>query len=165
MGVFKFPDLHMDKSSAEVHYTLDLDMKRFEGQYDKAQYKLDSQIMTDMIPYMPKVTGTFINRTVAMSASVAGSGYVYAAAPPYGRFLYAGKTMVSPSTGSTWAKYGEQKVLVSQYGGKTNAKENLTYTTTFHPDVQAEWFKAAKKAHGKNWVELAKQVAGGGKRG
>ena len=162
MGIFKFPDLHLDKSSAEVHYTMDLDMKRFEGQFDKAQYKLDSQIMADMIPYMPKVTGTFINRTLAMSASVAGSGYVYAAAPPYGRFLYAGKTMVSPSTGSTWAKYGEQKVLVSQYRGKTNAKENLEYTATFNPKVTADWYEEAKRKCKKHWVKLTKEVAGGG---
>ena len=164
MGTFKFPDLHVEKSSAEVHYTLNLDMDRFEGQFDKAQHMLDTQIMTDMIPYMPKVTGTFINRTLAMSASVAGSGYVYAAAPPYGRFLYAGKTMVSPSTGSTWAKYGEQKVLVSQYRGKTNAQENLTYNSSFNPRVTAEWYEEAKRRNGKRWINMTKGVAGDGRR-
>lgn len=164
MGTFKFPDLHVERSSGEVHYTLDLDMDRFDRQFNKAQYMLDTQIMTDMIPYMPKVTGTFINRTLAMSASVAGTGFVYAAAPPYGRFLYAGKTMVSPSTGSTWAKYGEQKVLVSQYRGKTNAKENLTYNSSFNPMVTAEWYEEAKRKNYRRWVKLTKGVAGDGRR-
>ena len=149
------------------NYTIDMhiDLGRLDGNLERAQYELDSAVMAHMVPYMPMITQTFINQTRAMSAAIAGTGKVYAAAPPYGRFLYMGKTMVGAESGSPWARFGEQKVLVSQYGGKTSAKENLTYTTTFHPDVQAEWFKAAKKAHGKNWVELAKQAAGGGKHG
>ena len=118
--------------------------------------------MNDMVPYMPMITQTFINVTRGMSAALAGTGVVYAAAPPYGRFLYEGKTMVGEESGSPYARYGEKKVLVSQYGGKTMAKENLSYTTTFHPDVQAKWFDAAKKAYQKNWISLAKQMAGGG---
>lgn len=141
---------------------IDISMKRMERQANKAQYMIDSMIMTHMIPYMPMVTGTFINLTSAISKSMAGSGYICAAAPPYGRFLYYGKTMVSPSTGSTWAGYGEKKVLVDQYSGMTNAKENLEYSKTAHPKVTAEWFEAAKKAHGKNWLKMFKQWAGGG---
>lgn len=146
------------------NYTIDMhiDLGRLDGNLERAQDELDSAVMAHMVPYMPMITQAFINQTRAMSAAIAGTGKVYAAAPPYGRFLYMGKTMVGAESGSPRAKFGEKKVLVSQYGGKTNAKENLTYTTTFHPDVQAEWFKAAKKAHGKNWVALAKRTAGGG---
>lgn len=142
-----------------------LSMSRFEKQFQRAQYQLDGDVMDSMEPFMPKVKGTFINATRAASAAVQGSGEVYAAYGPQGRFLYEGKTMVSPSTGSTWAKKGEKKVLVSQYGGKTNAKENLTYTQQVHSQAQSHWFDAAKKKDGQTWIKNVKKTAGGGERG
>lgn len=142
-----------------------LSMSRFEKQYQQAQYQLDGSIMNSMIPFMPMISGSFINVTRAQSAAVQGSGKVYAAFGPQGRFLYEGMTMVSPSTGSTWAKRGERKVLVSQFGGKTNAKENLSYSKNAHPKAQAHWFDAAKEKDGKKWIKDAKKTAGGGKRG
>lgn len=163
MKMFKQTVWKWQRKSPNLVVDMDINLGRIEGNFEKAQYLLDNAVMTDMVPYMPMITGTFVNQTKAMSASIAGTGVVYAAAPPYGRFLYEGKTMVSAETGSTWARLGEKKVLVSQYAGRTNAKENLTYTTTFHPEVQAKWFDAAKRAHGKNWIKLVKQTAGGGK--
>lgn len=56
-------------------------------------------------------------------------------------------------------------MLVSQYSGKTKAKEDLQYTKTAHPKAQAKWFDAAKKADGKEWIKQVKKTAGGGKRG
>lgn len=158
MRTFKFEHIHVEHKGM----TADVDFARFEKQYTKAQYKLDTTVMTHMIPYMPKVTGLFINVTKAMSDACAGSGMVVAAAPPYGRYLYYGKTMVSPSTGSAYAAFGEKKVLVSEFQGKTSAKEDLDYNKSANPDAQAEWFEAAKQAHGKNWVAMAKKIAGGG---
>lgn len=149
------------KRSKDIVAELEIDLSRFERQFSKAQYELDSQIMTDMIPFMPMQTGTFINVTRLMSAAIAGTGKVYAAAPPFGRFLYEGKTMVDEVTGSPWARPGARKVLVSQYSGKTGAKENLDYSKAAHPSVTDHWFEAAKKAYGKQWVEKAKRIAGG----
>ena len=163
--MFDFNDIHVLRNSNNVFIKADISMQRFGRQFDKAQYALDSAVMTDMIPYMPMVTGTFINETKAMSAAIAGTGYVYAAAPPYGRFLYEGKTMVGESTGSAWANIGEKKVLVSKYQGKTNAKEYLTYNKSAHPNVTDHWFDAAKRQHGKSWGRMVKKIAGGGKRG
>ena len=160
-----FPDIkkvHVDENG---RIEVDIRMTRFERQFERAQYELDSMVMTDMVPYMPMITSTFINVTRAMSAAVAGTGYVYAAAPPYGRYLYKGKVMVSPTTGSPWARYGEKKVLVSEYGGKTRARENIEFTKTFHPKVTAEWFEAAKAKQGRKWIRLTKQRAGGGTNG
>ena len=73
--------------------------------------------------------------------------------------------MVDEQTGSPWARRGAKKVLVSQYGGKTRAKERLEYTKQAHPKAQAKWFEAAKKADEKAWIHLVKETAGGGKRG
>lgn len=142
-----------------------LNMSRFEKQFQRAQYQLDGAVMNSMVPFMPMESGAFVNVTRAASAAVQGSGEVYAAYGPQGRFLYEGKTMVSPSTGSTWAKRGERKVLVSEYSGKTNAKENLSYSRQAHPKAQSHWFDAAKKQDGKKWVKNVKKTAGGGQRG
>jgi hypothetical protein len=142
-----------------------LNLSRFDKQFQRAQYQLDGNVMNSMVPFMPMVTGDFVDVTRAASAAVQGSGKAYAAYGPAGRSLYQGKTMVSTVTGSTWAAKGTKKVLVSQYSGKTKAKEDLQYTKTAHPKAQAKWFDAAKKADGKEWIKKAKKTAGGGKRG
>lgn len=165
MKMFKQTEWRWQRKTPAYTIDMHINLGRIEGNFERAQYLLDSAVMNDMVPYMPMVTGTFINVTRGMSQSLAGTGVVYAAAPPYGRFLYEGKTMVGAESGSPFARFGEKKVLVSQYGGATMAKENLTYTTTFHPEAQAHWFDAAKKNHLKNWISLAKQAAGGGKHG
>lgn len=138
-----------------------LNLNRFDKQFQRAQYQLDGNVMNSMVPFMPMVTGDFVDVTRAASVAVQGSGKVYAAYGPAGRFLYLGKTMVSTVTGSTWAKYKNKKVLVSQYTGKTNAKENLTYSRAGAKEL---WFDAAKKKDGKSWIKKAKKIAGGGKR-
>lgn len=145
--------------SGIFEYDMVLDLTRFGPQLSKAQFELDSMVMADMVPYMPMDTGTFINVTKAMSASIAGTGKVVAAAPPMGRFLYEGKTMVDEQTGSPWARKGARKVLVSQYSGKTNAKPDLSYAN----GRQSHWFEEAKKLHAKEWIAKTKETAGGSK--
>ena len=129
---------------------LQVDLSRFEKQFEEAQYELDSVVMKDMIPYMPMNTGTFINVTKALSAAIAGSGNVYAAAPPMGRFLYEGKVMVDPFTNSPWARPGAKKVVTDK---------DLTYS---NPKATPHWFDTAKQNHGKSWVKAVKKIAGGG---
>lgn len=131
---------------------LDVDLSRFEKQYGKAQFILDNAVMTSMIPYMPHRTGTFINVTKAMSAAIAGSGTVAAAAPPMGRFLYEGKVMIDPETGSPWARPGAKKIVTDK---------SLNYDASHHPKVTAHWFETAKKNHGKSWIKAVKKEAGG----
>lgn len=128
---------------------LDVDLSRFERQYEKAQYTLDSMVMTSMQPYMPHRTGTFINVTKAMSASLAGSGYVVAAAPPKGRFLYEGKVMVDLVTNNPWARPGARKIVTER---------DLKYS---NPKATPHWFETAKEKHGELWVRAVKKEAGG----
>lgn len=142
-----------------------LSLSRFDEQYKKAQYQLDGDVMNSMVPFMPMISGSFINTTRAASTAVQGSGQVYAAYGPQGRYLYEGKVMVDEVTGSPFARRGAKKVLVSQYAGKTAAKENLEYTHQAHPKAQDHWFDAAKAVDGKKWVRRVKATAGGGKRG
>ena len=139
---------HYNYSKPNVEMRINL--SRFERQYEKAQFELDSAVMKDMVPYMPHQTGTFINITKAMSASIAGSGTVIAAAPPMGRFLYEGKVMVDPLTGSPWARPGAKKVVTDR---------DLKYS---NPKATPHWFDTAKENHGKSWVREVKKIAGGG---
>ena len=151
----------MKQTRIDYHFTdgtlsidSNIDLGRIEGNIRKAQFELDSQVMTDMVPYMPMQTGNFIQRTRAMSAAIAGSGKVVAAAPPMGRFLYMGKVMVGVDSHSPFARYGEKKVVTDR---------DLQYSTAAHPKVEKKWFDAAKRDYGSQWVRMAKKVAGGGK--
>lgn len=123
-----------------------VDMDHLEDNFNRAQYALDSAIMTSMEPHMPMETGQFIAVTKGMSAAVAGTGQVVAAAPPQGRFLYQGKAMIGRYSKSAWAKKGEKKVL----SGKS-----LTYTRG-----RPKWFNKAKAKDGKRWVKIVKKEVG-----
>lgn len=131
-----------------VHIKVNLD--RLEKNFNKAQYALDSAVMTSMVPFMPHRDGSFIQRTRAESAYIAGSGKVVAAAAPFGRFLYMGKVMVDPRTGSAWARKGAKKITTDK---------NLRYS---NPKTQSHWFEPAKKADKEKWVRTVKKIAGGG---
>ena len=139
---------HYNHSKPNVEMRINL--SRFERQYEDAQFALDNMVMTSMQPYMPHRTGTFINVTKAMSAAIAGSGTVVAAAPPMGRFLYEGKVMVDPETNSPWARPGAKKVVTDR---------ELKYS---NPKATPHWFDTAKENHGKSWVREVKKIAGGG---
>ena len=136
-----------------INGEMSIDLKRFEGQYSKAQYLLDSMVMDSMVPYMPMQTSTFINVTRGMSQAIAGSGKVFAAALPMGRFLYEGKVMVGERTGSAFAEKAERKVTTER---------PLQYSRHAHPQVTDHWFDTAKRNHGKVWVRKTKEMAGGG---
>lgn len=129
---------------------INVDLSRFEKQYSEAQFYLDTQVMEDMVPYMPMQTGTLINRTRAESISLAGAGEVCAGAGPYGRFQYYGKVMVDEVTGCPWARKGAKKVVTNR---------NLDYA---NPMATPEWFETAKTMHGKAWIQHVKDIAGGG---
>lgn len=136
----------MIEGGVKIH----VDMDRFSRQFQNAQTALDRMIMTDMEPYMPRQTGTLINNTKARSESMAGTGTVCAASPPYGRFLYEGKVMVDPITKSPWARKGAKKVVIGK---------NLTYS---NPKATPHWFDTAKKTYAASWVRDTKRIAGGG---
>lgn len=145
---FHFPGFSLVQGDVKV----DVSLNRFEEQFQKAQYYLDSQIMNDMVPYMPNRDGIFVNLTRMRSAALQGTGKVVAGAPPQGRFLYEGKVMVDPVTGSPWARKGAKKVVTER---------PLTYS---NPKATPHWFDTAKEKHGKSWVKGVKRIAGGGKK-
>ena len=141
-----FKDISIVNGDIKVDISLD----RFSKQFQEAQYWLDSQVMNDMVPFMPHNTGTFINVTRAQSAALAGSGVVIAASAPMGRFLYMGKVMVDEKTGSPWARKGAKKVVT---------EKPLNYS---NPKAVPFWFDETKRQHGQQWINGVKKRAGGG---
>lgn len=133
----------------EINLKLDIDTDKLKEKGAKAQYWLDSQIMTDMMPLMPMDTGSFINATLAQSQALAGSGIVIAGIGPMGRFLYGGLVMVDPDTGSPFARPGVKKVLTDR---------PLQFARASAVD---HWFDVAKESHLSEWVKGVAKFYGG----
>ncbi len=105
----------------------------------RAENVLAQQVMKDTTPFVPALTGALTRMTRVMGNEVIYPG-------PYARFLYYGKVMVDPTTGSTYAPKGGTKVVTDQ---------NLVFNTTMHPQAQAHWFDASKAQNLEKWVRVA----------
>lgn len=152
-----------DFSIVDGDIKIDVSMDRFSEQFNRAQYALDGMVMSSMVPFMPHVTGTFINLTMERSAAMQGTGTVCAAAPPMGRYLYMGKVMVDRDTGKGAMKISTgpgEFVWRHKKGAKLVATDRpLTYS---NPKAVPHWFDVAKAADGKTWIKRTKSIAGGG---
>lgn len=133
----------------EIKVQVQVDTSKLGENRKKAQYWLDSQIMTDMMPLMPMDTGTFINTTAAQSAALAGTGTVIAGTSPMGRFLYEGLVMVDPETGSPFARAGVKKVVTNR---------PLSFARS---SAVAHWFDETKTRHLQEWVNGVAKFYGG----
>lgn len=133
----------------DITLKLDIDTDKLKEKGAKAQYWLDSQVMTDIMPLMPMDTGSFINATLAQSQALAGSGIVIAGIGPMGRFLYGGLVMVDPDTGSPFARPGVKKVLTDR---------PLQFARASAVD---HWFDVAKESHLSDWVKGVAKFYGG----
>ena len=137
---------------------IEVDAEELTRKFNKAQFALDSAIMTSMIPFMPQQTGQFINETQAESAALAGTGKVVAAAPPQGRYLYEGVKMVDAKTGK-----GPMKIT-DKYGGEvvrwkkgTKLKPTNIPLTYSRGSAQSHWFDAAKAKDSDKWVQIVQK--------
>lgn len=109
---------------------------------DRAAHIVAIQIQKDTSQYVPFLTGSLDTRT-----TVEGDTVIYPG--PYARFLYYGKVMVDPDTGSPWASKGATKVLKDQ---------DLVFTKDFHPDAQSHWFEASKAQNLDKWLRIAQKA-------
>ena len=127
----------------QFHIRSDLGLSaRLEETARSAGRVLAEQVRKDTSPFVPMLTGSLDNRT-----EVKGTEIIYPG--PYARFLYYGKVMVDPNTGSTWAPAGGSKVLTDR---------NLVFTTDFHGQAQAHWFEAAKAQNKDKWERVAQKA-------
>lgn len=106
---------------------------------EKAEHTVAIQVQKDTSPYVPALTGSLDQRT-----RVDGSAVIYPG--PYARYLYHGKVMVDPETGSTYAPKGGTKVVTDK---------NLVFNKAMHSQAQAYWFEASKAENMDKWLRVA----------
>lgn len=107
----------------------------------KAEATVAEQVLKDTTPFVPAsgaAAGLF-KRSYSDGGTVVYPG-------PYARYLYYGKLMVDPNTGSSYAP---------KDGTKTLTDKNLVFTNTVHPQAQAHWFEASKAQNLEKWLRDA----------
>lgn len=105
----------------------------------KAEHEVAKSIRADTDQFVPAR-----NRVLADGTRVIGNLVVYPG--PYARYLYYGKLMVDPETGSSWVRKGEHKVLTDR---------NLVFRKAVHKQAQSHWFEASKAQNLEKWVRVA----------
>lgn len=105
----------------------------------RAESIVGQQVIKDTAPFVPALTGSLTIRT-----RLDGNKIIYPG--PYARFLYYGKVMVDPQTGSTFAPMGGTKVLTNR---------DLVFSKAMHPQAQSHWFEASKAQNMEKWVRVA----------
>lgn len=116
--------------------------RRMETASPQVKHTVAVQMAKDTEQYVPALTKSLTNRT-----RISGDTIIYPG--PYARFLYYGKLMIDPNTGSAWAPYGASKVVTGT---------NLNISQTVHGKAQAHWFEASKAQNRDKWVRVAGRV-------
>lgn len=106
---------------------------------NKAQHAVAIQAQKDTSPYVPALTGSLDQRTRVDENQIIYPG-------PYARYLYYGKLMVDPATGSSYAPKGATKVLTDK---------NLVFNKAMHSQAQDHWFEASKAENMDKWLRVA----------
>ncbi len=114
----------------------------------RAEHAVAQRAKKDTVPFVPASPNTMLS---GPGTRVIGNTIVYGGADvgaPYARFLYYGKLMVDPDTGSAWATKGKTKVVTDK---------NLVFNTTVHAQAQANWFEASKAQNLDKWLDVAQK--------
>lgn len=106
---------------------------------DRAQTAVAIQAQKDTSPYVPALTGSLDKRTKVDENQIIYPG-------PYARYLYYGKLMVDPETGSSYAQKGATKVLTDK---------DLVFNKAMHSQAQSHWFEASKAENLEKWIRIA----------
>ena len=123
-----------------VHANIDEALaKKLSVASTKAEHTVAIQAAKDTSSYVPMLTGSLNTRT-----QVEGGNIIYPG--PYARYLYYGKLMVDPNTGSSYAPKGGTKVLTDK---------NLVFNQASHPQAQDHWFEASKAQNLDKWLRVA----------
>lgn len=109
---------------------------------EKAAHALAVQVERDTEPFAPAQTKSMVNRV-----QVDGGTIIYPG--PYARYLYYGKLMVDPKTGSAWAPMGASKTITGT---------DLNISRAVHGKAQSHWFEASKAMNKDKWLRSAKKL-------
>lgn len=114
-------------------------MKKLQRAGARAAHAVAVQVEKDTEPFVPARTKSLANRTQVVDGSVIYPG-------PYARFLYNGKLMIDPDTGSAWAQKGATKVVTGK---------DLDIKTDVHSQAQSHWFEASKSQNMEKWERVS----------
>lgn len=114
-------------------------MKKLQEAGPRAAHAVAVQIESDTEPFVPALTKSLVDRAQVVDGTVIYPG-------PYARFLYNGKLMIDPDTGSAWAPKGATKVVT---------EKDLDIKKDVHSQAQSEWFEASKAQNMEKWVRVA----------
>lgn len=135
-----------DVSYMDGHVRVNLQFAKYGERLKEAQFWLGNQVLADCKPYMPLRTGSQQQRSYTTPD---GRQVVFPG--PYARFLYMGKVMVDPDTGSPFARKGAVKIVTDR---------DLQFQAG-----TARWFDVARAEHGEAWVRGCEKILMGGSNG
>lgn len=108
----------------------------------QAEHAVAVQAAKDTSPFVPALTGELDRLTKVEDNLIIYPG-------PYARYLYFGKLMVDPDTGSPFAKKDATKVLTDK---------NLVFSKSMHAQAQSHWFEASKAQNIEKWEQVAAEA-------
>lgn len=127
------------------------DTKRIDGNLEKAQMKLNMQVVADCEPYVPFRNGA-LRSSVRYPQGITGGEIEYNT--PYAHYMYMGEV------------YGPNIPIKDAQGNitgwisppkKSPTGKRLQYHTK---DTLDHWFEEAKKKHLPDWINLVQRTAG-----
>ena len=115
--------------------------RRFERASPQARRAVAEEIKSDTEPFVPAQTKHLVNRVQTRGDTIIYPG-------PYARFLYFGKLMIDPKTGSSWARKGASKVVTGK---------DLDISKSVNSKAQSHWFEASKALNREKWLRVAER--------
>lgn len=127
-----------------VHSNIDQVLaQKLASASNQAEHAVAIQVAKDTEQYVPASP----NKNLANDTKVIGNQIIYPG--PYARFLYYGKVMIDPATGSTWAPQGGTKIVTGK---------DLQFNHSVHSKAQSHWFEASKAQNLKKWLDAARRA-------
>lgn len=130
-----------------ANFSADLSLDKFSKKFQKAQQDLGLVVLEDCKDYLPMRDGILVHNSYTEKG---GRRVVFGT--PYARYLYMGKVMIDPVTGSPWAREGAKKVVTDR---------PIVFSKAVHPNATDHWFDVAKERHCKYWMLVVKKAVGG----
>jgi len=130
-------------------FKVEFDRKAFEKNLMKcfeigsaAQELWSSIVFYGSTPYMPMITGQFIDLSIAASTELFKYGELLYPTV-YAHFLWQGIVFVDPETGSAWARAGVTKIPIGR---------ELIFNKESNPLATAQWVIAAQNDNLEKWI-------------
>ena len=122
----------------KIDVIVDIDPNLMTARAEKADETLAIQVEKDTRQFAPARSNKMLN-----GARVEGGTITYPG--PYAGFLWRGKVMIDPDTGSPWARPGATKVATSK---------DLVFSTDVSPMPQSHWIEPSAAVNMPTWLRV-----------